>query len=103
MIKQQNALSPSKPSPILKIAQSKIKFAPNGNHRNGQRTDVQHHNNKLLNVPNPNHILPPLIESMSISRMQKRSESLQNTIRGFESSPHKRNTIVKAFGNVSMP
>ena len=50
--------------------------------------------------------LPPLMESNSKSRIQKRSESLQSTVKGFDGSPAKnmRNIgMVYAAGHPKSP
>lgn len=97
-------VSPAKPTPVLKIASSKIKFAQ-GTKRQSE------HQAHLLQVAkqqthhdsgSQNHRLPPLMESNSKSRIQKRSESLQSTIKGFETSPVK-NMRNFAIGYANLP
>ena len=97
-VKQVGIVSPAKPTPVLKIASSKIKFAQ------GSKRQSEHHVHLLQAMKQQTHIdsgsqhqrLPPLMESNSKSRIQKRSESLQTTVKGFDTSPAKnmRNVVI---------
>lgn len=107
MQKQQKLSSTVKQTPVLKIASSKIKFAQ-GSKRQSE------HQAQYLQVVKPTDFqmgvqqhqrLPPLMESNSKTRIQKRSESLQSTVKGFDNSPidNKRNLAVVYFNHPKSP